>query len=621
MLEPSKYVKQIDPTIALDDKYIKLRLEEGAETVTYTKFPSSSVSTNNIQFNNINPPNATTVVDRRFWVRMPFRLTFTGTNVPIGEFLLATSDSVNGTGDLVGQDAPRAYPLSQIIQSLSVKLNSQTFTQTLNDYIEPLLRYSNHRDTAEMDWSKTPSMPDMYKQYGDFNIYGGAKNALGNYGDSQYYTPRGGFGNMTVVSQNIVGQPAGTPSSDLADIMQAVVDIEVCEPIFISPLAFGRRTRRGFVGLTTTQLTLNISPNYADYVWSHDTTSGKVISNIALSFDTTTQGMASRPEAMFTYLTPRMELAIPRDNLYSYHDINDYTIEAGGAVQPGASQTFSVSNIQLDSVPKRVYIFLKKRPADKTFNDTDTYARITGLSMNFANISGLFSDANEQQLYQMSVDNGCLLSYTQWMKHVGSVMCIDFARQVSMDHRNIVGKSGSYQLQYKVDVQNISDEAQIYEINTVVVSDGYILIADQSIDRHSNLGDIDKVYDSPQIHVVDWESFDDFYGAGFSDRLRSILNKGKDFAVKLGKDLLDKYGPEVKRLAKEAAKRYGPEVVNMIISEIPIAGPEAGLAAEEALRRLLGSGVVGGAGMYFGDGVVGGKQVGRKAMKQKLLRY
>lgn len=610
-LSADHYVKQIDPVIDLT-RPVKLRIEEGAETIQVTRYPAASISLQNIQFNNINPNNADTIVDRKVFVKAAFRLRFTGTGAINGAYLF-NSTGASGTGDLQGgTDALRAFPLSQITSSLAVKINSQTFVQNINQYIEPLMRYSNYRDVGEEDWSMTPTMQDQYMQYADSLTYGTAKNALGQYGENGYQTPRGGFAGLNIVQQNIVGQPAGTPSTGVGDLMEAFVDVQVAEPLFISPLAFGKRSHRGFLGVNTMSVTLNIDSNYANRIWSHDAaSSGITLNSIELDYAVSTPGFVSRPEIAFTYYTPRMSQMMPKDNLYPYHDITSYTFDFNGPIQPQESQLLSINNIQLDSVPKRVYIFARKLENAKTFNDADAYARIENINFTFSNHNGLLSGANEEQLYKLSIENGLKSSWSQWSKYNGSVLCLDFSKNISLDHNNVVGKNGSYQLQYRLGIKNLFDVATTFTVHTVVVSDGYINIMDQSVDRHSNLGDVDQVYDSPLIHVIDWESAEMFYGAGIADTLKKYTKKALKTAADVG---------------LSAAKKFGPDVANYTLSHIPGIGPELGQAAEFALRALASGEMTPDQyakkmNKLFGSGVVGGKAVTKGGMKKALKRY
>lgn len=633
-------VKQIQPAMDLD-RPVKLILSEAAQDVQVTKYASGNPSTSSIQFNSINPPSANTIIDRRVMVRAAFRLTFTGTDVPVGQRLFSTDGIANppildpvtglptivpGVGGLTGRvDAPRAYPLSQMLQSIIVKLNGQNYTQTINDYIEPLMRYSSYRDVAEEDWSLTPNMPDYYKDYADAIPYGFGKDCLGNYGVSPYRTGRGGFYGINVVSQTVSANPLENQTS--------VVDVEFTEPLFISPLAFGKKCQRGFLGVDTMQVTLNIDSQWYNRVWSHDaTSSGKTIKNIALSYKVTTPDFATKPEIMFTYLTPQSEL--PKENLYPYHSIIDYIDDNVVTVGPGVTKDITINNIQLSAIPQRIYLIARRSNAVKTYNDTDTYARLKGLSILFANRGGRLSSATEQQLYKMCVRNGLKMSWSEWTKHVGSVMCVDFSKDIAMTNGNYVGKSGPFQFSAKMTVQNISTVPEDYQIHAVVVGAGFLNIDGQSVMTHDNLGDVAEFYDLDTLPTVDWAEFEDFYGAGIADKLRSLGSKissvyhgllpgMKSAAHKLAKYARDNGDAKLAGVASAfaedgmsgALKKFGPIAVREVLSMIPKFGEGLGEVAEASIQALVGS------EEYLGSGPVGGKAMSKASMKKRLGRY
>lgn len=574
LLPVNDYVKMLDPRLDLS-KTTKILLEEGGSAVTLQRYTANSVSPSAVSFSQANPPSADTIIDRNMMIRMPIRLRFTATNVPAGQFLFQCDGrSISGnawTGGLVGGvDAPRAFPVSQITQSLQLNLNSQSFSQQINQYIEPVMRYDNSRIMGRTNYSLTPTMQDTYQAYDDFTLYGSAKNVLGSYGENDGRDPRGGFAGLQVVSQYLAGSADGTPSTGVGSVMVAEVDCEFTENIFVSPLGWGKLDKRGLYGISTMSIVLNIDSNFRNLIWSHDAvSSGKTIQNIELGFGVTTPGFATLPELHVTYITPQFGTPMPVTNLYEYNNIANYLNTQQGSVPPQGIQTYNVNNIQLDSVPSHLFIFAKKRVQDKTFNDTDSYARIQGITMTFGNISGILSDATEQQLYKISVNNGSKQSWNEWSKYVGSVLCVSFARDISMGMENVVGAAGQYQVQYKLDIKNLSRDPIIYDIHTVVVYDGFVKIEGQSVYLQNNLGPIKSVYNSPTVRNVEWAGMDQFTGAGFKSFLKSAGKKGL-------------------QLAKSEAKKYGPDLVQMALSEIPGVGPALGLAAKEASKALTG---------------------------------
>jgi len=628
-LPASSYVKSYDPTISLN-KDVKIALQSGAQTVTYQTTNADSFSASSISWNSCNPPNKNTIVDRKFFVRNSMRLIITGTGVVAGSYLLNTDGRAAGTppgaytGGLVGNvDALRAFPLAQSMQTMELTLNSQTFSTPYNQYIEPLLRYSNYRDIGEQDWSLTPSMQDTMQAYDDFQVYGSTKSPLGNYGDDGYKTPRGGFAGLNVVAQFVAGQPIGTASTGPADVCVAWVDVQYTEPLMISPLVFAKGEHRGIVGINTCSIVLKYDSKYKDYIWSHDeVSSGVTLNNIEIQYDTvSTPAFVGRPAALFRYLTPRIKQDVPEINLFPYNNILSNPNTTTGVLQPGASGQFTYNTLQLNSVFKRIYIFARERQQDRSFNNPDAYAFIKNVNLSFGNLQAQLSNASPQALYNMSVTNGCQMSWTQWSKQIGSVICIDSSKDLSVDTDALTGSGGSFQLFFTLDMQNISRRPISYEINCVVVEDGYLRIYESSVMVSTNLGDTASLMDNPAVKEIDWKkNIDSFYGNGFKEDLKKAA---------IG-------------AAKNIAKSYGPDAVQMLLSSlIPGVGSEIGYGARKILEsaiggkmtdaeykkvikelmkmRKRGGGMVGGS--FAGAGVVGGAQASKGKMKAKMLRY
>ena len=57
---------------------------------------------------------------------------------------------------------------------------------------------------------------------------------------------------------------------------------------------------------------------------------------------------------------------------YPYYNVERYPT-TGTSILAGASQTINSANIQLNSVPHRMYILARKQNSDVTLNDTDTF--------------------------------------------------------------------------------------------------------------------------------------------------------------------------------------------------------------------------------------------------------
>jgi hypothetical protein len=166
-------------------------------------------------------------------------------------------------------------------------------------------------------------------------------------------------------------------------------------------------------------------------------------------------------------LGPSLPITYPYFRIDRY--VNDYT-----NIGPGISNIYYSNNIQLNSIPRRMYIFMRERNSDlySNPNRTDTFLSIQNLSIQFNNRSGLLSTASQQQLYQMCVKNHCNMSWEQWtggpvysgdsnfvnrFGTVGSVMCVEFGTDIpNQSPIEAPGKSGAYQLLVQINATNVS---------------------------------------------------------------------------------------------------------------------------------------------------------------------
>ena len=106
----------------------------------------------------------------------------------------------------------------------------------------------------------------------------------------------------------------------------------------------------------------------------------------------------------------------------------------------------------------------------QSYNDTDSFMAIEGISINFNNSSGLGSSFTQQDLYKITAKNGINQSWLEFtgkangamtagaITHVpttGSVLCLGFGTDIQLNEDYLAqGSLGSYQLSIKVDVKN-----------------------------------------------------------------------------------------------------------------------------------------------------------------------
>jgi len=84
--------------------------------------------------------------------------------------------------------------------------------------------------------------------------------------------------------------------------------------------------------------------------------------------------------------------------------------------------TLYSTNIQLSGIPDKLIICVRKPPSTLNCGDTDSYATIKGISINFNNQAGLLSSMTPEQLFRNSVQSG--LANMSWDEFCGSTVSV-----------------------------------------------------------------------------------------------------------------------------------------------------------------------------------------------------
>jgi hypothetical protein len=119
--------------------------------------------------------------------------------------------------------------------------------------------------------------------------------------------------------------------------------------------------------------------------------------------------------------------------------------------------TLRYNQINLTGVPRRMIIWVSEKysnllgTADLTKNNllkTNTSkAKITNININYSGRPGILGDADEKDLFYIAKKNECLsLSYSQFSKHVGSYIALNFGEEIPLGEGEAPGSSGNPQL-------------------------------------------------------------------------------------------------------------------------------------------------------------------------------
>jgi hypothetical protein len=131
--------------------------------------------------------------------------------------------------------------------------------------------------------------------------------------------------------------------------------------------------------------------------------------------------------ASILYQTYELNESIPQQVSKNYHEnvIHQSSIQRI-TVSP---VTFYSRDINMSTVPSKIYVFCETSDEITKVDTKRARARITDINCRVGNKSGVFSNSNEYQLYQMSVRNGYYGSFHDFRRS-GSIICIDIEKDL-----------------------------------------------------------------------------------------------------------------------------------------------------------------------------------------------
>lgn len=497
---------RIDMPAMEDSRYVILK---GSKDNTYQRYPSPNVNNFQIQVTT-NPPSRQMVVNRRVYVRCKYRMTFTGTAAGAGSTLLVP-----------GLDAPRQYPFARSLNTIQATINNDQYSSTLNQYWNAFLRYQNDADATGLRRSKTPSALDAYQEYTDaYDPFSGgtAKNVLGGYGEtSKGEGNRGGFAGLTIIS-NPVAVDGVTP-------ITAEIELEVQEPVFMSPFLYEAKQRPGLIGVQNMSWTFTFG-ELSTALWAHD--------NVTVGHSTITSAVTDIMEldVMLNFMTLPLDMPVPENSVYPYFESVSYSQEAV-TIAAGDETEITLNSVQLKSIPRRLYVFCKEQDNEMRFaqgglSKTDTFGVISNVNVTFNNKTGLLSSASQQQLYDISYKNGTNMSWSQWSKYVGSVIALDMSEDVSLNELEASGSIGNYQLGLRVRCKNpraVGGRAVKYVLYVVAVHEGTMSIMNGSVSHQVGVFSSQDVLDAKVDPMITYQDQKSVYGGSFFSRMKSFVTK------------------------------------------------------------------------------------------------
>ncbi len=583
---------------------IKYAVMKGGQSVTSQQFQAISSSASNVTFN-IQVPSQETIIDRHLVWRatVQFQMTLVNNRVLANEVtprdLLGYGDSASNSVPILAGNARMAsslapFPLHQICTVMTATINNTSVSINIRDVLPFLLRFNDRRELAKYN-STAPTAFDTYFSYLDAS--GAVNNPLSSWSNSadNDLVQRGAFPvKFLDPSNNLAPLNMTTPIPGAGGTKDVVVEFTSAEPLLLSPWMFcdPAYNNQGMYGVQNLNFVFNCGA--LNRLWR---TTLPVASAVATVPPNTVGVINIVPYRQlftdcylqFQFLTPHPSDLLPSRNICPYLNVPRYLSNVGN-IGLGLSQTVVSQSLQLNQIPDKLVIAVRKQMSKQTNNDSDCFLPINNVSINFNNQAGILSGSTKWDLFDMSVKNGLNQSWSEWggeayvgsgsassannfVRTSGSVLVLEFGRDIQLPEDFYAsGSLGNFNIQVQVNVKNNTntDTNADYELVLITIESGVFVNERGSSQVYTGILTKQDVLEASSQEVYTRSDVQRLVGGGFFDTLKSIAGK-------------------VANVVAPVAQALGP-VAKVALSQIP--DPRAKLASQAL--GALGMGVTGG---------------------------
>lgn len=553
-----------DPLIDCGDGQVSFAVNKGPASVT-TVINQATTATNSAHVYPITINSQDSIVDRVWNWHARVIYTISGT-VEVGKRLV----------NLGYSDAPAQLALQKLCNSMSLDLGGgAVFNIPLNLILDPLNRCLEPEELQAI--SASTSMPDYFGNYADLlvdpTVYQG-QNPFLAYGKNGKLAPRGSHKVVSVVG-NTVGAAGAVDKV-------VIITVDYCERLVISPLVWGEiHQKAGMFGLNKCTLSAQIDATAAQsWKWietAHNVASpnNKAITNLA--FDVSRCYIENRMVSSPIYENEQDALSKRCIVPFSYYDHEQKTglalptvaFDAASGAVIDVSQTMSSGNFVLNTVPDRVFIFL--RDTQRRGYDAEHYLTIKKITVSFNGRSGLVSGASPEELWRYSVEAGSKQTWEefsglavknttyftapvgnaraivqpasdvpQFIGTSGSVLVLDFAKHFGIDQPYIcpgVGINCSFS--YTIEYSNYSGkDCATVELNTLFMTSGLLVIENGSSSMMKSILSQSDALTATTHNGVNMSDLERQVGGGFFSKIKAFARKHLPSALSMAKQHL-----------------------------------------------------------------------------------
>jgi len=436
----------------------KYAVQKGALAVSNVSFQAQTADSSSVQFN-VQVPSENVFVDRA--------VEWSGSAVATLTVELGGPTAGDGSAytllagtDLSGLIAPAAFPLHQAVSQMSATINDATVTVNTQDVLPQILRLADMRDARRQ--RTCPTMLDRYAEYPDSSVVKNSPLLDWSETTASDDVPNGGFNGFYFATNATGGTPVPLegPSADIGGVVYVngrptlaedfVFDgstdppltltfhvvIASVEKLMLPPFIFSDQYEMstGLFGVQNFQVQMNMSSTSASRSFRASKKKtligslGEVLAPVqsvsAVWSSTGAYGgtmWTTKPRLSVQFLTPALDVPLPPKSIVPYMEFPRYIATPATAVEKTSPASYATmkgtdllsQTITLPSIPDLLLIYVKpSNYADPTLGDFSL--PIIKCSIAFDNFSGILSTMTQEQLYQMSLRNGCDMDWSEW---------------------------------------------------------------------------------------------------------------------------------------------------------------------------------------------------------------
>lgn len=530
---------------------VKYAVMKGGQNMTSAQFNAISQSTSSHTYN-IQVPSEQTIIDRRVLWQSTVQLKIT-TSLPKPSGANAgggVNDAFPAGALLVNygtQDSLAPFPLHMLCSVMTATVNNNSVSINMRDVLPAILRFNDRRELQRYN-GYTPVLYDTYQKYSDG--VGSNNNALGAWTltSDNDLNPRGSW-----VLDSLSSSPNALVAPTPADTT-VYATFTVTEPLLISPFIYcnPKSNSQGFYGVQNMNFIFNIADGNRVWRSANNWQQQVSVNNF------------SNSRLIFNFLTPHPSDLMPARNVVGFYELPRYITGNLPVFTPSgtatATQVVRTTTIQLNQVPDKLIVLVRKAMGDQRPWDSDSFLVINNVSINFNNMSGILASATQQDLYRYSVENGSNQSWYEFSGYAngynaltgsgqkiptsGSVLILEFGKDIQLvEDYYASGSLGNFNLQLNLTVSNQSaSQLNNCEIVLITMNSGVFVNERGTSSTYTGILTKQDVLDASSQEAYSRSDVKRLVGGGFLDTIKSVAGKVMPKLPSLAKKGLETMG-------------------------------------------------------------------------------